>query len=276
MQERRPLPARAPRRRGALRLRGRPSLVEAVSAAAAHPALACARARDDGVRGRGGTARGDGRSRSSACARASCTGSRSRTACCSAAATSTATTRRAAKDAFIVAVNCFEPGGTCFCVSMGTGPKAESGYDLALTEILDGDAPLPRRGRQRARRRGPRATLPRRAGATRPTSKPPARPSRAPPSEMGRAARHDRHARAARAQPRAPALGRGRRALPHLRQLHARLPDLLLHERRGRHRPRPATTPSASRSGTRASRSTTRTSTAAASARPAARATASG
>jgi sulfhydrogenase subunit beta (sulfur reductase) len=42
------------------------------------------------------------------------------------------------KDAFIVAVNCFEPGGTCFCVSMGNGPKAEAGYDLALTEILDG------------------------------------------------------------------------------------------------------------------------------------------
>jgi ferredoxin len=40
---------------------------------------------------------------------------------------------------FIVAVNCFEPGGTCFCVSMGTGPRAEAGYDLALTELLDGD-----------------------------------------------------------------------------------------------------------------------------------------
>ena len=39
----------------------------------------------------------------------------------------------------MVAVNCFEPGGTCFCVSMGTGPKAEAGYDLALTEILDGE-----------------------------------------------------------------------------------------------------------------------------------------
>ena len=42
-------------------------------------------------------------------------------------------------DAFLVAVNCFEPGGTCFCVSMGTGPKADRGYDLALTEILDGE-----------------------------------------------------------------------------------------------------------------------------------------
>ena len=41
--------------------------------------------------------------------------------------------------AFMVAVNCFEPGGTCFCVSMGTGPKAEAGYDLALTEIIDGE-----------------------------------------------------------------------------------------------------------------------------------------
>jgi sulfhydrogenase subunit beta (sulfur reductase) len=39
--------------------------------------------------------------------------------------------------AFVVAVNCFEPGGTCFCVSMGTGPKADAGYDLALTEILE-------------------------------------------------------------------------------------------------------------------------------------------
>jgi ferredoxin len=43
------------------------------------------------------------------------------------------------KDAFIVAVNCFEPAATCFCTSMETGPKAEAGYDLALTEILDGE-----------------------------------------------------------------------------------------------------------------------------------------
>jgi len=42
------------------------------------------------------------------------------------------------RDAFVVAVNCFEPAGTCFCVSMGTGPRAESGYDLALTEVMDG------------------------------------------------------------------------------------------------------------------------------------------
>lgn len=35
---------------------------------------------------------------------------------------------------FIVAVNCTEPGGLCFCASMGTGPAAGPGYDLALTE----------------------------------------------------------------------------------------------------------------------------------------------
>jgi ferredoxin len=38
---------------------------------------------------------------------------------------------------FIVAVNCGKAGGTCFCVSMKTGPKATFGYDLALTEVLD-------------------------------------------------------------------------------------------------------------------------------------------
>jgi ferredoxin len=42
-------------------------------------------------------------------------------------------------NAFLVAVNCGEAGGTCFCVSMETGPKAKSGFDLALTEIIDGD-----------------------------------------------------------------------------------------------------------------------------------------
>lgn len=41
-------------------------------------------------------------------------------------------------DAFIVAVNCGQAGGTCFCVSMDTGPKAKHGFDLALTEMIDG------------------------------------------------------------------------------------------------------------------------------------------
>lgn len=41
--------------------------------------------------------------------------------------------------AFIVAINCGQAGGTCFCVSMDTGPRATSGFDLALTELLDDD-----------------------------------------------------------------------------------------------------------------------------------------
>ena len=41
---------------------------------------------------------------------------------------------RARQALFVVAVNCAEPGGVCFCASMGTGPAAGPGYDLALTE----------------------------------------------------------------------------------------------------------------------------------------------
>jgi sulfhydrogenase subunit beta (sulfur reductase) len=41
------------------------------------------------------------------------------------------------EQAFIVALNCgHQDKGTCFCVSMGTGPKATIGFDLALTEVL--------------------------------------------------------------------------------------------------------------------------------------------
>ena len=40
--------------------------------------------------------------------------------------------------AFLVAVNCGDPAGTCFCTSQNTGPRARAGYDIALTELLDG------------------------------------------------------------------------------------------------------------------------------------------
>ncbi len=45
--------------------------------------------------------------------------------------------RRAA--AFIVAVTCGHPASTCFCTSMGTGPRPDAGFDILLTEILDND-----------------------------------------------------------------------------------------------------------------------------------------
>ncbi len=40
-------------------------------------------------------------------------------------------------NAFIVAVNCAQAGGTCFCTSMNSGPKAAGGFDLALTEVVE-------------------------------------------------------------------------------------------------------------------------------------------
>ena len=43
-------------------------------------------------------------------------------------------------DAFIVAVTCSDPGGTCFCASMGTGPRPGgslgAAHDLLVTELL--------------------------------------------------------------------------------------------------------------------------------------------
>jgi ferredoxin len=42
--------------------------------------------------------------------------------------------RRAA--AFVAVVECARPARTCFCTSMGTGPAAGAGFDLALTELV--------------------------------------------------------------------------------------------------------------------------------------------
>jgi hypothetical protein len=43
------------------------------------------------------------------------------------------------QDGLIVAVNCGEAGGTCFCASMDAGPRATRGFDVALTELLGGN-----------------------------------------------------------------------------------------------------------------------------------------
>ena len=44
--------------------------------------------------------------------------------------------------AFIVAVNCGQAGGTCFCASMDAGPKVDAGFDLSLTELVEKDRHL--------------------------------------------------------------------------------------------------------------------------------------
>jgi sulfhydrogenase subunit beta (sulfur reductase) len=38
---------------------------------------------------------------------------------------------------FVVAVNCVQAGGTCFCTSMKTGPKVTFGFDVAITEVVN-------------------------------------------------------------------------------------------------------------------------------------------
>jgi ferredoxin len=38
---------------------------------------------------------------------------------------------------FIVAVNCTQAGGNCFCNSMNTGPKVDKDYDISLTEVMN-------------------------------------------------------------------------------------------------------------------------------------------
>ena len=40
----------------------------------------------------------------------------------------------------VIAVNCTEAGGTCFCADMNTGPAVGDGADLVLTEVVDGSS----------------------------------------------------------------------------------------------------------------------------------------
>ena len=38
---------------------------------------------------------------------------------------------------FLIGVQCTQAADTCFCASMGTGPRCGEGFDLVLTEVLD-------------------------------------------------------------------------------------------------------------------------------------------
>jgi len=48
---------------------------------------------------------------------------------------------RRRKRVFSIGVSCGQAGGTCFCVSMGTGPEVtdRTPHDLALTEVIEGE-----------------------------------------------------------------------------------------------------------------------------------------
>lgn len=43
------------------------------------------------------------------------------------------------ESAFIIAVQCSHAAATCFCASIGSGPKVGEGFDLLLTELVDKD-----------------------------------------------------------------------------------------------------------------------------------------
>lgn len=45
--------------------------------------------------------------------------------------------RRRRDRAVLIAVTCSQAAATCFCTSMGHGPRPERGFDLALTELRD-------------------------------------------------------------------------------------------------------------------------------------------
>ena len=86
--------------------------------------------------------------------------------------------------ALVIAVNCGQAGGTCFCVSMQTGPRVTRGFDLVLTELLDGGHRFLVESRQRAWC-GAASAGGRRAGSGgRPRRRRPDR-RRAPPSPWG-------------------------------------------------------------------------------------------
>lgn len=45
--------------------------------------------------------------------------------------------KRRRRDCFLLVVNCTDAAPTCFCESLGSGPLARSGFDIALTETLE-------------------------------------------------------------------------------------------------------------------------------------------
>ena len=219
----------ASRRRGAVRLCRRPAILEEVPASAgAAPVARAARGRRAARRGR--AARRTRNSPSSACAPASCTPSPFRTTCFLGGEYVDPHYRARREDVFVVAVNCGVAGGACFCVSMDTGPKATIGF-------------RPRADRDR-RADGVRFSSRRDGGGQgaagrhcRIAPRPPARSSEARGDRRADGGQHgpqpceaDDVRRAARAQSRSSALGRCRRALPLLHQLHDGLSDLLLHD----------------------------------------------
>ena len=167
--------------------------------------------------------------RSSARAPATCTPSPCRTASSSAARTSTRTTRRGDATCFVVAVNCGQAGGTCFCVSMETGPARDRGLRSRAHRAASTARHrfLVEVGSDRGRRRSSRAGDASRRRERRPPA-PPTRSSSATAPSMGRDAGHRRASRSCSTELEHPRWDDVAARCLALRQLHAGLPDLLL------------------------------------------------
>ncbi|MFN8007790.1 MAG: 4Fe-4S dicluster domain-containing protein [Terriglobia bacterium] len=48
--------------------------------------------------------------------------------------------RERRRDNFVVAIHCTQTAPTCFCTSMGTGPRVQGAFDLCLTELFQPQA----------------------------------------------------------------------------------------------------------------------------------------
>ena len=127
--------------------------------------------------------------------------------------------------ALVVAVECATAAGTCFCTSMGTGPEvteAPTSSCRSWPKASSSDpGPRPERSSSTSSHSRGRARRDRRGS----------RPGRRGPASDRRSDPGRRPAGAAPRGARSSSLGRGRGALPRLRELHACLPDLLLHQR---------------------------------------------
>lgn len=136
---------------------------------------------------------------------------------------------------FIVAVNCSKAGGTCFCASMETGPEVTTGFDLAVTELLEDGSHWFLLEVGSAAGADVAASLPHRA-ATAAEIEAADRVLSRTRNAMGRTL-DSTGLKEALQQSRGSALGRSCRPLSRLRQLHDGLPHLFLHHGRGHHGP---------------------------------------
>ena len=143
---------------------------------------------------------------------------------------------RRRRGVFVIAAGCTEPGGLCFCASMGTGPAPGPGYDLSLTERIDESGH--RFVVDVATDEGARILAAVRNRAATPDEVHDARDAvAAAASHMGRQLPASEVRQLLIDSRESPAMGGRRQPLPDLRQLHDGLPDVFLHHDRGRHGP---------------------------------------